>query len=236
MARTGLRMMPTFPSPSLKFRTVGFPQYGFKASMSDRACRDDALVKPMPSIPSIPSRLPRSFVRVQNRLLPGSESRSAGRSAYRCAQGLRLATPGVLGSGPSSVVSARQCLLRPHPPDSRARSDFAALPLIPTPSLCGHASATHEPFPTFTAALSARAIDLTPAGPRFLSRCCSVRDTRLPRLLTESPPATCRLCQLYQAASNFGAASFAACYGPRVCPALPTGYDRMESRVPHQAF
>jgi hypothetical protein len=44
MARTGLRMMPTFPSPSLKFRTVGFPQYGFKASMSDRACRDDALV------------------------------------------------------------------------------------------------------------------------------------------------------------------------------------------------
>src|SRR6516164_8284592 len=51
MARTGLRMMPTFPSPplklsgrtmapgglprfpwpSLKFRTVSFPQYGFKA-------------------------------------------------------------------------------------------------------------------------------------------------------------------------------------------------------------
>jgi len=31
MARTGLRMMPTFPSSPLKFRTVGFPQYGFKA-------------------------------------------------------------------------------------------------------------------------------------------------------------------------------------------------------------
>ena len=29
-------MMPTFPSPSLKFRTVGFPQYGFKASLSGR--------------------------------------------------------------------------------------------------------------------------------------------------------------------------------------------------------
>jgi hypothetical protein len=37
MARSGLRMMPTFPSPSLKFRTVGFPQYGFKAGMSDGA-------------------------------------------------------------------------------------------------------------------------------------------------------------------------------------------------------
>ena len=60
MARTGLRMMPTFPlpplklsgramalcrlrmmlrfpSPSLKFRTVSFPQSGFKAGISDAA-------------------------------------------------------------------------------------------------------------------------------------------------------------------------------------------------------
>src|SRR5262245_24586790 len=39
MARTGLRMMPTSPSPSLKFRTAGFPQYGFKASLSGATCR-----------------------------------------------------------------------------------------------------------------------------------------------------------------------------------------------------
>jgi hypothetical protein len=37
MARTGLRMMPTFPSPPLKFRTAGFPRYGFKAGISDVA-------------------------------------------------------------------------------------------------------------------------------------------------------------------------------------------------------
>src|SRR5436305_1229268 len=37
MARSGLRMMPTFPSPSLKFRTVSFPQYGFKVGLSDGA-------------------------------------------------------------------------------------------------------------------------------------------------------------------------------------------------------
>jgi hypothetical protein len=30
-------MMPTFPSPSLKFRTAGLPRYGFKAGISDRA-------------------------------------------------------------------------------------------------------------------------------------------------------------------------------------------------------
>jgi hypothetical protein len=34
MARTGLRMMPTFPSSPLKFRTAGFPRYGFKAGLS----------------------------------------------------------------------------------------------------------------------------------------------------------------------------------------------------------
>jgi hypothetical protein len=30
-------MMPLFPSPSLKFRTAGFPQSGFKAGISDAA-------------------------------------------------------------------------------------------------------------------------------------------------------------------------------------------------------
>ena len=30
-------MMPTFPLPPLKFRTAGFPRYGFKAGMSDEA-------------------------------------------------------------------------------------------------------------------------------------------------------------------------------------------------------
>jgi len=37
MALIGLRMMPTFTSPPLKFRTAGFPQYGFKAGISDKA-------------------------------------------------------------------------------------------------------------------------------------------------------------------------------------------------------
>jgi hypothetical protein len=32
-ARIGLRMMPTFPRPSLSFRTAGFPRYGWKAGI-----------------------------------------------------------------------------------------------------------------------------------------------------------------------------------------------------------
>jgi len=54
MARSGLRMMPTFPLPSLKFRTAGFPQYGFKAGVSDKAFPSDA------ALTSI--GLPSSFV------------------------------------------------------------------------------------------------------------------------------------------------------------------------------
>jgi hypothetical protein len=34
-------MMPTFPSPPLKFRTAGFPRYGFKAGLSDEAFPGD---------------------------------------------------------------------------------------------------------------------------------------------------------------------------------------------------
>ncbi len=41
-----------------------------------------------------------------------------------------LSTPGVLGSGPSSVVSVHHSLLRPHPPVSQAHRDFTALRLI----------------------------------------------------------------------------------------------------------
>jgi hypothetical protein len=36
-ARTGLRMMPTSPRSPLSFRTAGFPQYGWKAGLSDGA-------------------------------------------------------------------------------------------------------------------------------------------------------------------------------------------------------
>src|SRR5260370_25116943 len=53
MARTGLRMMPTFPSPPLKFRTAGFPRYGFKAGISDKAFPDN------PGLPS--SFVPTAF-------------------------------------------------------------------------------------------------------------------------------------------------------------------------------
>ena len=63
MARSGLRMMPTSPSPSLKFRTAGFPRYGFKASLSGRAFPTTSAVKPAPGMPASARGLQRPFAR-----------------------------------------------------------------------------------------------------------------------------------------------------------------------------
>ena len=185
MARTGLRMMPTFPSPPLKSRTVGFPQYGFKASMSDGTFLIGRSVKPAPGMPSQPSSLPPSFAHFRNRNAPGSEPRATGSSMCRCVRGCRPSTPGVLGSGSSYVVSCHHRLLRPHAPFPQARCDFASR-LYATPSLCWSASATRGTFPTFTAVLSAHAIDPTPVAHRALPF-PSHGDSRLPRISNESP-------------------------------------------------
>src|SRR6266487_4406222 len=45
-ARTGLRMMPTSPRSPLSFRTAGFPQYGWKAGLSDGAFPGHRPLKP----------------------------------------------------------------------------------------------------------------------------------------------------------------------------------------------
>jgi hypothetical protein len=67
----------------------GFPQYGFKASRSDTACRSSAPVKPMPGVPGALPRLRVLFAGFGNHNPSGSESRFAGASARRCARGHR---------------------------------------------------------------------------------------------------------------------------------------------------
>src|ERR1019366_6404378 len=67
---SGLRMMPPFPPSPLKFRTVGFPQYGFKAGISNGAFPSSLSLKPAPGIhdrlvglhPSLHGRGATSFV------------------------------------------------------------------------------------------------------------------------------------------------------------------------------
>ena len=61
-ARTGLRMMPTFPRSPLSFRTAGFPQYGWKAGLSGGAFPDATQLKSAPDIRCLSSGLHPPFV------------------------------------------------------------------------------------------------------------------------------------------------------------------------------
>src|SRR5215831_6785633 len=109
-------MMPLFPSPSLKFRTVGFPQSGFKAGISDAA-------------------FPVPWFAIALRALCCHRFTPAlcqGRCAYKH---LRAAASAALPQG-SSLPSGLCCpgpssLSWPHPPHSQAHPDFTVSRLIP---------------------------------------------------------------------------------------------------------
>ena len=70
-ARTGLRMMPTSPRSPLSFRTAGFPQYGWKAGISDGPSQYTAEFKPAPGMRWQCAGLRPSFVhRVISTVVP----------------------------------------------------------------------------------------------------------------------------------------------------------------------
>jgi hypothetical protein len=113
MARTGLADVSIAP---LKFRTAGFPQYGFMAGISDEAFPAVWFaIVPLCSLG--PSLFPV--------LCPG-----------RCAfNHLRASGGAALPQGPSLrsgfCCPSPSSLNRPHPPHSRAYLDFTVLRLIP---------------------------------------------------------------------------------------------------------
>jgi hypothetical protein len=166
MARTGLRMMPTSPSPPLKFRTVGFPQYGYKASLSVGAFHRGSELKSTPDIRSTPRCCSQTFARFH--ALAASWALSPTRSTLR-----RAAVRTAIAALPQgSLAPARVMLSRTidaYCDPIRQSHEHATISrqcrLYATPSLCGSASATRETFPTFTDVLSTRAIDHTPVGP-----------------------------------------------------------------------
>ena len=129
MARTGLRMMPTFPSSPLKFRTAGFPRYGFKAGLSRGAFPTVAPTCRALPVCVLPSCPPLSACR--SPLCVGARCalkhrHASGRAALPQGSSLRS---GLCCSGPSSLI-------RPHPPHSQAQRDFAARSLYALSSLC----------------------------------------------------------------------------------------------------
>jgi len=100
--------MPTFPSPPLKFRTAGFPQYGFKASMSDRAFLQVRILKPAPSIRLLPRSLLLPFACFRHEGSSGSVSKTIVVSARRCSGGLSSLPQGSLA--PVRVMLSRSII------------------------------------------------------------------------------------------------------------------------------
>ena len=124
MARTGLRMMPTFPSSPLKFRTAGFPRYGFKAGLSAGAFPRTASTCHALSVCFPPSCPPLQRVFLSPRCVGArcahKHRHSSGYAALPQGPSLRS---GFFCPGPST-------LMRPHPPHSQVQCDFTALQLI----------------------------------------------------------------------------------------------------------
>jgi hypothetical protein len=203
MARTGLRMMPTFPSPPLKFRTAGFPQYGFKAGLSDGTFLQSLEVKPAPGIPSPHSSLSPSCACTPRLGIPGSVSSASRVSACHHSRSLRPSTPGVLGSGTSFVVSLHHRLYDPMRRSHR-HAVISCLSTYTQRLRCAGAP-TRPVGPSLLSLLPFPCVP--PTVPRWstvpLSHCLSNCGSRLPRFPNESPPATPRLCQQHRRAFLF---------------------------------
>ena len=224
MARTGLRMMPTSPPPPLKFRTAGFPQYGFKASLSDPACPARREVKPAPGMPSGAVglarilRVPPAYM-IHGTPVASPEGQSGG-----------IVTAGYAADPRGPWLRSELCCLR-------------SSSLTPTPSASLAGTARLHRVTAYTRGLRCAGAPRRPARPSRLSLACCphvpstlprwarwslplspASDTRLPRITSESPPTAPSLPAI-PTGVPFEAASFASCCGPCVCPALLAGYD-----------
>jgi hypothetical protein len=136
-ARTGLRMMPTFPRSPLSFRTAGFPQYGWKAGFSGDVFPHCCRFKPAPGVHRQPSGLRSSFVHlVVTAVVPhcvGPWTR------LRTALEVILLRPRGPRSGPGCSVPVRHHLIGPIRPTRRHIAISPHSGLYAMPSLCGSA-------------------------------------------------------------------------------------------------
>ncbi len=185
MARTGLRMMPTSPSSPLKFRTAGFPRYGFKAGLSGGAFPHDVhvarrMVCVHPSCPPLANR--------NSPFCAGGVARSS--TAIRAAT-MPLYPRGPR-SGPGCVVPSHRHLLGPIRPTRRHTVTSPPGGLYAVSSLCLPASATREWFRAFTARSFSTCRPLRPRGARRrLSPTCVTHDTGLRLFRTNSALPKC---------------------------------------------
>src|SRR3954447_17200821 len=147
-ARTGLRMMPTFPRSPLSFRTAGFPQYGWKAGLSGGAFPDRQRLKPAPGIRLLTAGLPSPFVHRSIKAVAPYCAGPLTMMMHRLGGWVALRPRGPR-SGPGYAVPVRPRLTGPIRPTRRHIATSPQGGLSAMPSLCGSAEATREWFRAF---------------------------------------------------------------------------------------
>jgi len=130
-------MMPTFPPLSLKFRTAGFPQYGFKAGYQTAPSHRQRVLRVV-RLASV-LRAPR-FLRLILVLSRGA--RRAGTPPFKRPLPLYPRGP---RSGPGCVVPVHHRLTGPMRPTRRHNSISPHSGLYALPSLCAATSAPKRP-------------------------------------------------------------------------------------------
>jgi hypothetical protein len=175
-ARSGLRMMPTFPPPPLSTVRRVFPQYGWKVGRSGSAFPHVVQVKPAPGMPCTSCRFASALRALRGLILC---------PALCLDDGLGVAPPfEELAPLPqrSSLRSGSYCpspstLIRPHPSHSQAHPDFTAVRFIRDAFAVLVRLGTHDWFRAFVA--------------RSLSTCRPLRPRGVHRLpvLSSSPTA-----------------------------------------------
>ena len=138
VARSGLRMMPTFPLSPLSFRTAGFAQCGCKAGISDSAFPEHPSLKPAPSIRRCTPGLLLPFAHLIVRFGCPVLCRADDSSMRRLGVGVRLRPRGSR-SGPGSSVPVHQHLSAPSDPLVGTSRFRRLCDLYAMPSLCGSA-------------------------------------------------------------------------------------------------
>ncbi len=122
MALIGLRMMPTFPSPPLKFRTASLPRYGFKAGLSDEAFPVGWFAVVLRALPAVT-------------VVPCSESGTMCWCAPPCERSFPLYPRGPR-SGPGYAVPVHHHLIGPIRPTRGHIPTSPTSGLYEMPSLC----------------------------------------------------------------------------------------------------
>src|ERR1035438_7076896 len=97
---SGLRMMPTFPPPPLSFRTVSFPQYGWKVGLSGSAFPHVTQVKPAPGLPCVSRRFASALRALRCHTLRPALCRNGGLGGALPFEEISPLTPEVLAPSP----------------------------------------------------------------------------------------------------------------------------------------